>query len=93
MLRATQDKQQAPGATLGAWKASSSRVQGPRATLAEQEQQAPGPNGPKRPWQGAVLSAAEEGKKPPLWGKKSLPPPSCRAREAIFVVREQQAVA
>ena len=55
--------------------------------------------GPKEPWQGAVPNAAEEGKKTPEtlasppWGKKSLPPPSCRAREAIFVVHEQQAVA
>ncbi len=45
-----------------------------------------------------MLSAAEEGKKPPetraspAWGKKSLPPRSCRAREAICVVHEQQAV-
>ena len=57
------------------------------------------PRGPKEPWQGAVPNAAEEGKKPPEtlasppWGKKSLPPPSCRARQAIFVGHEQQAVA
>ena len=66
---------------LGVKKDSSPQMWGTRATFVEHEQRAPSHNGPKQPWQGAVLSAAEEGKKPPgtlaspPWGKKSLPPP------------------
>jgi len=38
---------------------------GRSATFVEQEQQAPSQNDPKKPWQGIVLNAAEEGKKKP----------------------------
>ena len=76
---------------LGVKKDSSPQMWGMRATFVEHEQRAPSHNGPKQPWQGAVLSAAEEGKKPPgtlaspLWGKKSLPPLSCRAQELSLI--------
>ncbi|XP_029858454.1 uncharacterized protein LOC115336083 [Aquila chrysaetos chrysaetos] len=36
-------------------------MRGTRATFVEHEQRAPSHNGPKEPWRGAVLSAAEEG--------------------------------
>ena len=87
--RPTRDSRKLPPPGCGArgppsWSRSSRH-------LAKMAQRSPG--------RGRVLSAAEEGKKPPgtlaspPWGKKkSLPPPSCRARQAIFVVHEQQAV-
>ncbi|OPJ66365.1 hypothetical protein AV530_017102 [Patagioenas fasciata monilis] len=60
---------------------------GTRATFMEQEQQAPSHNGPKvAQGRGAVLTAAEEGKKPPGTsanlprGKKFLPDPSAGDR-------------
>ena len=52
----------------------------------------------RRPGKGPCSVLQRKAKKPPEtlasppWGKKSLPPPSCRAREAVFVVHEQQAV-
>ena len=50
--------------TLGAKKASSRRARGMRATSVEHEQQARGHNGPREPWQGPMLNAAEDSKNP-----------------------------
>ena len=53
----------------------------------------------RSPGKGPCSMLQRKAKKPPEtlasppWGKKSLPAVSCRAPEAIFVVREQQAVA
>lgn len=59
MLSATEDKKQPLETIVGA---HSEHLESLFCLDMGQEQQAPGQNDPKQPWQGAVLTAAEEGK-------------------------------